>query len=150
MRLVGERATEAAGARLAAALGPGDLVLLDGELGAGKTTLVRGLAAALGIAAGEVRSPTFVLHHAHTGRDLRLHHLDAWRLGAGAALPDDVDLEGMLDDGAVVIEWGGLVELPGVPALHLRLEAPDPEHRLLTVVGAGEPRLLAALSGGDR
>src|SRR5262245_18924853 len=100
--------SEAATYGLAAALEPllraGDLLLLTGDLGAGKTTFVRGLAAAMGVSA-RVTSPTFTLAHTYEGR-LRLHHLDAYRLERRAELLD-LDLPALLDDQAVVaVEWG--------------------------------------------
>lgn len=93
----------ALGARLAAVLRAGDLVVLTGPLGAGKTTLTRGLGAALG-ARGQVSSPTFVLARTHpttTGPDLV--HVDAYRLTDPVEL-DDLDLD--WDAAIVVVEWG--------------------------------------------
>ncbi|OII34005.1 tRNA (adenosine(37)-N6)-threonylcarbamoyltransferase complex ATPase subunit type 1 TsaE [Curtobacterium sp. MMLR14_010] len=98
----------ALGARLAAVLRAGDLVVLTGPLGAGKTTLTRGLGAALG-ARGQVSSPTFVLARTHpttTGPDLV--HVDAYRLSDPVEL-DDLDLD--WDGAIVVVEWGrGMVD----------------------------------------
>ncbi|GMA91206.1 tRNA (adenosine(37)-N6)-threonylcarbamoyltransferase complex ATPase subunit type 1 TsaE [Homoserinibacter gongjuensis] len=96
-------AMEALGARLAAALRAGDLVLLNGELGAGKTTLTRGLGAALG-ARGAVTSPTFVLARTHpTASGVPLVHVDAYRLASAAEVEDlDLDLAGSI----TVVEWG--------------------------------------------
>jgi len=94
---------EALGARLAPLLRAGDLVLLNGELGAGKTTLARGLGAALG-ARGAVTSPTFVLAREHpTASWVPLVHVDAYRLATGREL-DDLDLD--YEHGIVVVEWG--------------------------------------------
>lgn len=93
----------ALGARLAAVLRAGDLVVLTGPLGAGKTTLTRGLGAALG-ARGQVSSPTFVLARTHpttSGPDLV--HVDAYRLSDPVEL-DDLDLD--WDASIVVVEWG--------------------------------------------
>lgn len=96
-------AMEALGARLATVLRAGDVVLLNGELGAGKTTLTRGLGAALG-ARGSVTSPTFVLARTHpTASGVPLVHVDAYRL-ASAVEVDDLDLD--LDGAITVVEWG--------------------------------------------
>lgn len=96
-------AMEALGARLATVLRAGDVVLLNGELGAGKTTLTRGLGAALG-ARGAVTSPTFVLARTHpTASGVPLVHVDAYRLGSAAEV-DDLDLD--LDGSITVVEWG--------------------------------------------
>jgi len=96
-------AMEALGARIAALLRTGDVVLLNGELGAGKTTLTRGLGAALG-ARGAVTSPTFVLARTHpTASGVPLVHVDAYRLGTAAEV-DDLDLD--LDGSITVVEWG--------------------------------------------
>ena len=105
--------TEALGERLAGLLRAGDLVVLSGPLGAGKTALVRGLAAGLGVQ-GRVTSPTFVLARVHRG-PLPLVHVDAYRLrDAGVTSLDgleDLDLDAALEDGVTVVEWGeGLVE----------------------------------------
>lgn len=96
------------GATIADALRAGDVVLLTGELGAGKTTLTRGLGAALGVR-GTVTSPTFVLARTHPRADgPPLVHVDAYRLG-GADELDDLDLD--LERSIVVVEWGaGLIE----------------------------------------
>ena len=110
-RLSDAAATEALGARLAEALQPGDLVLLEGPLGAGKTTLVRGLVAALGGDPLEVCSPTFVLLESYVvsgGGIVRVHHADLYRLrGRGSAPLDEVGLGDALDDPAAVtaVEW---------------------------------------------
>ncbi|KQS10222.1 tRNA threonylcarbamoyladenosine biosynthesis protein TsaE [Curtobacterium sp. Leaf183] len=96
------------GARLAAVLRAGDLVVLTGPLGAGKTTMTRGLGAALG-ARGQVSSPTFVLARTHpTTAGPDLVHVDAYRLSDPVEL-DDLDLD--WDGAIVVVEWGrGMVD----------------------------------------
>lgn len=101
-------AMAALGARVAAQLRAGDVVLLTGELGAGKTTFTRGLGAALGVR-GTVTSPTFVLARTHPRDDgAPLVHVDAYRLSDVAELDDlDIDFERSI----VVVEWGaGLIE----------------------------------------
>jgi len=99
-------ATEQVGRRLAARLRPGDVVLLDGPLGAGKTRLVAGIAAGLGIDPSEVHSPSYTLVNEYQAPDGRLLlHADGYRLADAAPL-DDLGLEEAATDGAVVaIEW---------------------------------------------
>jgi tRNA threonylcarbamoyladenosine biosynthesis protein TsaE len=111
--------TEALGAGLAALLVPGDVVVLQGDLGAGKTTLVRAAARALGVH-GPVTSPTFAIANAYEGR-VPVAHLDAWRLGD----PDDEELGLALEavgPGAVAfIEWPQTV-LRGVPEPRVQVD----------------------------
>ena len=95
--------TEAAGEELGRRLRNGDLVLLKGELGAGKTTFVRGVARGTG-STSAVASPTFQLVRIYPGR-LPLAHVDLYRLEKGDDL-SDLGLEELLDSGAVVVEWG--------------------------------------------
>jgi len=95
---------EAFGARVASGLRAGDVLALNGELGAGKTTFTRGLGAALGVR-GTVTSPTFVLARTHPRSDgAPLVHMDAYRLGSGLEL-DDLDID--VDASIVVVEWAG-------------------------------------------
>lgn len=127
--------TEAFGRRLAADLRAGDLVVLDGPLGAGKTALTRGIAAGLGVQ-GRVTSPTFVIAREHRpgtgdGRPpVGLVHVDAYRLGSGPRALDELDaldLDTDLADAVVVVEWGeGLVETLTDRHLRVRLRR-DPE-----------------------
>jgi tRNA threonylcarbamoyladenosine biosynthesis protein TsaE len=99
--------THAAGERLAQTLGPGDVVALTGELGAGKTCFVQGLVRGLG-AATWATSPTFVLVNEYRGR-LPIHHVDAYRV-AGADEMVDIGLLELIDgDGVTVIEWADRV-----------------------------------------
>jgi tRNA threonylcarbamoyladenosine biosynthesis protein TsaE len=105
-----ERDTIALGTRIGEHLEKGALLSLHGPLGAGKTVLVRGIAAGLGADPGRVRSPTFVLHHIYRGGRMFLHHLDLYRLGSGADV-SFLDIEGLLETGAVVVEWGELGDL---------------------------------------
>lgn len=104
-------ATEGLGARLAPLLAPGDLLLLEGPLGAGKTTLVRGLVAALGGDPSEVCSPTFVLLETYAVASptiVRVHHADLYRLRGRPGAPlDEVGLGDVLDDaaGVTAVEW---------------------------------------------
>ena len=100
--------TRAFGARLASVLRPGDLLVLTGPLGAGKTALVQGIGAGLKVG-GRVASPTFVIARVHAGA-LSLVHVDAYRLGSLAEV-DDLDLDYDAAEVVTVVEWGhGLVE----------------------------------------
>ncbi len=138
------------GRRLAPLLRPGDLVLLTGELGAGKTTLTRGLGEGLGVR-GAVTSPTFVIARVHpslTGGPA-LVHVDAYRLGGGLDEMEDLDLDVSLPESVVVVEWGeGKVEELSDDRLHVVIgravgaDAPHPEDevddvREVTVTGLG-------------
>ncbi|MEU6757224.1 tRNA (adenosine(37)-N6)-threonylcarbamoyltransferase complex ATPase subunit type 1 TsaE [Streptomyces sp. NPDC046685] len=109
------------GRRIAGLLRPGDLVLLTGELGAGKTTLTRGLGEGLGVR-GAVTSPTFVIARVHpslTGGPA-LVHVDAYRLGGGLDEMEDLDLDVSLPESVVVVEWGdGKVEELSDDRLHV-------------------------------
>lgn len=110
--------TEAVGERLGAALGPGDIVALTGELGAGKTCFVQGLARALGVTR-PVTSPTFVMVNEYRGR-LPVHHVDAYRTASLTELLD-LGLPELFDDGGVtVIEWADKVG-PLLPARTIRV-----------------------------
>ena len=102
--------TVALGRRLAARLGRGDLVALEGELGAGKTVLVRGLAEGLGVAdSRDVSSPTYVLVQEYAGR-APIFHIDLYRLAEPKGQLADLGLEEMLQAGVVLIEWAGKAE----------------------------------------
>lgn len=136
-------AMEALGASVAPLLRAGDLVLLDGELGAGKTTFTRGLGAALG-ARGPITSPTFVLARTHpTVSGTPLVHVDAYRL-ATAAEVEDLDLD--WDGAIVVVEWGsGKLDAVAESLLRVAIERPiggDPlaedAPRHVRIEGVGE------------
>jgi tRNA threonylcarbamoyladenosine biosynthesis protein TsaE len=126
------------GRRLAALLRPGDLVVLTGPLGAGKTTLVQGIGAGLGVR-GPVTSPTFVIarvHPALDGTGPALVHADAYRLGSRAEV-DDLDLDADLDSSVTVVEWGeGLVEDLADSYLEITITMAPPATG--TGAGAGE------------
>jgi tRNA threonylcarbamoyladenosine biosynthesis protein TsaE len=99
-----EEETEDVARALASSLAAGDVLLLSGSLGAGKTAFVRGLAEGLGIDPGEVASPTFTLIHEYRGGRLALYHADLYRLERTAT--EDIGLEEMgVADGVLAIEW---------------------------------------------
>jgi tRNA threonylcarbamoyladenosine biosynthesis protein TsaE len=113
------------GERLAQLLRAGDLVLLTGDLGAGKTTLTQGIGAGLGVR-GPITSPTFVIARVHPSEigGPPLVHVDAYRLGSIAEV-DDLDLDAGLDEAVTVVEWGeGLVEGLSADRLHVHLVRP--------------------------
>lgn len=116
------------GEELAATLRVGDLVLLSGELGAGKTTFVRGLARGLGSRA-DVQSPTFQLVRVYPGR-VQLGHVDLYRLEAGMGVAE-LGLEDLLDAGVVVVEWGERLQPPPPGAISVGFTAPNAEERVI-------------------
>ena len=102
-----ERATFDLGVRIGTQLSGGEILLLSGPLGAGKTMLVKGIAHAIGLDEEDVTSPSFTLVNPHQGR-LLLYHIDLYRLDEGASAAHAVDLDEILTDQAavVIIEWG--------------------------------------------
>ena len=134
-------------AEVAALAAPGDLIVLAGDLGTGKTAFAQGFARGLGVEE-PVTSPAFILVHTYEGR-LPLVHLDVYRLETMQELVD-LGIAELLDDGAVtLIEWGDAVA-PGLPAdfLEVRLEAgsgPDDRFFSLRTVGPGWPPRIRAL-----
>ncbi|MFD8496112.1 tRNA (adenosine(37)-N6)-threonylcarbamoyltransferase complex ATPase subunit type 1 TsaE [Amycolatopsis sp. NPDC059657] len=120
---------------LGRALRAGDLVLLAGPLGAGKTTLTRGIADGLGVS-GRVSSPTFVLARVHPAGDsgVSLVHVDAYRLGGDLTQLDDLDLDTDLERSAIVVEWGeGAAERLSDDYLVVRLARADDDVRTVTL-----------------
>ncbi|MFI6995490.1 tRNA (adenosine(37)-N6)-threonylcarbamoyltransferase complex ATPase subunit type 1 TsaE [Nonomuraea wenchangensis] len=139
MRAPTAEAMRAFGARLAAHLRAGDLIVLSGPLGAGKTTLVQGIAEGLKVR-GPITSPTFVIARVHPSlsQGPPLVHADAYRLGGDLEV-DDLDLDASLEESVTVVEWGeGLVEGLADDRLeiHIDREAGD-EARVLTVRAVG-------------
>lgn len=131
--------TRAFGRRLAAALRPGDLVLLAGPLGAGKTALAQGIGAGLGVR-GDITSPTFVIARVHRG-PVPMVHADAYRLGdrPDPRLEiDDLDLDASADEAVTVVEWGdGLVEHLNDAYLQVRIDRRDDDTRVVDLVPHG-------------
>ena len=125
--------TEALGARLAERLSPGDVVVVSGEVGAGKTTLIRGACRALGVEQ-PVTSPTFTIGQRYGGGRLPVSHLDLYRLesldGEDPALLDDY----LGPDGVAFVEWPAAgAERLGRPALEVRIEHAGAERRRVEI-----------------
>ncbi|OON74193.1 tRNA (adenosine(37)-N6)-threonylcarbamoyltransferase complex ATPase subunit type 1 TsaE [Streptomyces tsukubensis] len=142
------------GRRLAALLRPGDLVMLTGELGAGKTTLTRGLGEGLGVR-GAVTSPTFAIARVHPplGDGPALVHVDAYRLGGGLDEMEDLDLDISLPESVTVVEWGdGKVEELAEDRLHLVFDRPLGDDTAGSAVddGGDEPRVVTVTGLGER
>jgi tRNA threonylcarbamoyl adenosine modification protein YjeE len=136
-RLADAAATTRVGERLAALIQGGDAIALIGDLGAGKTTLVAGLVAALG--AGDAQSPTFSLVNEYPGGRLVVWHVDLYRIDKAAELPE-LGLDELLGDprGVALVEWADKFDV--MPADHLRLE----------LVHSGDARTLTATGTGPR
>lgn len=133
---------------LAGVLQAGDLLVLDGPLGAGKTTFTQGLGAGLGVR-GPIASPTFVIERVHPslGDGPDLVHVDAYRLGGGGEI-DDLDLEADLDRAVTVVEWGrDRVEHLSDSFLLVVLERPD---QVDDPLDPDEPRTLQLIPQGPR
>ena len=128
--------TRALGRALAEVLRAGDLVVLVGPLGAGKTALTQGIGAGLGVTE-PVTSPTFVIARVHRGGRVPLVHVDAYRLG-GVADVDDLDLDASTEESVTVVEWGaGLVEQLNDEYLQVRIDRLDDDTRVIELVPHG-------------
>lgn len=129
--------TRALGRDLAAHLRAGDLVVLSGPLGAGKTALTQGIGEGLGVS-GRVTSPTFVIARVHRG-PVPLVHIDAYRLRDSGRLDlDDLAVDEDLETSVVVVEWGeGVVEALSDSRLEVVLDRHDDDTRTATVTGTG-------------
>ena len=126
-----EKETEAAATRLATSLRPGDVVLLVGPLGAGKTAFVRGLAAGLGIDPADVSSPTFTLVQEYRGR-LTLQHADLYRLGPAEVA--DLALDDLLaGESLLAVEWAERWEDAPRLAILVQIDPQGPEERRILV-----------------
>jgi tRNA threonylcarbamoyladenosine biosynthesis protein TsaE len=151
--------TRAIGARLATLLRPGDLVILSGPLGAGKTAFAQGIGAGLRVL-GDVTSPTFVIARVHRpdparGGTTPMVHVDAYRLGTVTdprAEIDDLDLDASVDDSVTLVEWGeGLVEQLSDSHLEVRIDRLPDDTRVIELIGhhGAWPDRLAAFEPAD-
>jgi tRNA threonylcarbamoyladenosine biosynthesis protein TsaE len=137
--------TEAVAARLAKGLLPGDVVTVSGELGAGKTTFVRGASRALGVA-DPVTSPTFTIGHRYRGDGVEVSHLDLYRFD-GVSNAEWGDLEPYFGETIAFVEWPEAAgDALGAVRASVRLGHVDPSHR--TIVIAADRALLATVSAG--
>jgi tRNA threonylcarbamoyladenosine biosynthesis protein TsaE len=127
-----EEETAAVARELASTLKAGDVLLLSGNLGAGKTAFVRGLADGLGIDPGEVSSPTFTLIHEYSGGRLRLYHADLYRLPRAAT--EDLGLDELgVADGVLAIEWPDRLSHSINGARHIAFEIEAENTRTITI-----------------
>jgi tRNA threonylcarbamoyladenosine biosynthesis protein TsaE len=130
-----EAETRAIAAGLAAGLGPGAVVLLSGDLGAGKTAFVRGLAEGLGIEPGDVTSPTFTLVHEYRGGRLPLVHVDLYRLDTAEL--DEIGMDPELAElGVVAVEWAERLSRRVRGAVEVRIADQSGDCRTIEVVRA--------------
>jgi len=113
--------TAALGRELAPTLSAGDVVLLYGDLGAGKTAFVRGLAGGLGVDRGEVSSPTFTLIQEYRGGRLALFHVDLYRIEDPREF-DELGLDEIAEDGVLAIEWAERLPAPPAHAMRISIE----------------------------
>ena len=131
MTTTSEAETEQAGEAFAGDLAPGAVVLLYGDLGAGKTAFVRGMARGLGAAPDEVSSPTFTIIQEYTGRAATFYHVDLYRLAPAEI--EDLGLDDLIESGGIVaIEWAD--RWPGRPAgaREVRIEKTGDAERRIT------------------
>lgn len=148
IRLPTPEDTQELGRRLGRALQAGDLVVLTGDFGAGKTTLAQGIGEGLAVR-GPITSPTFVISRIHPSLvgGPALVHVDAYRLGSQLEL-DDLDLDADLDESVTIVEWGaGLAELLSDSRLEISLTGSDERTARLVAVGTRWERVLASLTG---
>ena len=132
-----EEETSAAGERLVADVRPGDVILLYGDLGAGKTAFVRGMARALGVPSAEVSSPTFTLIQEYPASPATLYHVDLYRLKPEEV--DDLGLDELMATGIVAVEWPDRwVDRPAA-AREVRIEHRGGDTRHIVVLNTREP-----------
>ncbi|MCC6163439.1 MAG: tRNA (adenosine(37)-N6)-threonylcarbamoyltransferase complex ATPase subunit type 1 TsaE [Acidobacteria bacterium] len=124
--------TRAIACNLARRLVPGAIVLLHGDLGAGKTAFVRGLAEALGVSGEDVSSPTFTLVHEYRGGRVPLFHVDLYRLTSGASL-EDLGLDEAAEEGILAIEWPERLAAPPPHVINVRIAIDGETTRAITI-----------------
>lgn len=133
------------GEKLGKELRGGEILLLKGPLGAGKTIFVKGLGAALGISPEEITSPSFTLVNLHEGR-LRLFHIDLYRLSEGPTAAAAVDLEDLLADGSavLVIEWAERLGIYPLPSNRwwIRVDGDGDQPRLISISRANQVKMV--------
>ena len=130
-----EAETAAVGRDLARTLAAGAVVLLFGDLGAGKTAFVRGLAEGLGVDPADVSSPTFTLIHEYRSGRLPLFHADLYRLTDAREI-DELGLDEIGEDGVLAIEWAEKLPRPTVGAIAVRIDQGDGDARTLTITNS--------------
>jgi tRNA threonylcarbamoyladenosine biosynthesis protein TsaE len=134
-----ESETENVAEILGRSLAPGDVVLLYGDLGAGKTAFVRGMARGLGANSDDVSSPTFTIVQEYAGHSARLYHVDLYRLEPAEIA--DLGLEDLVaGDGIVAIEWAERWKGRPDDAMEVRLEEAGEDRRTISISGAREAR----------
>ena len=133
----GEEETSAAGAAFATQLSAGDVLLLEGELGAGKTAFVRGLAGGLGLQSDDVTSPTFTLiqEYRGTGSALVLYHADLYRLSPREV--DDLGLAELSEEGILAVEWPDRWLDPPTGHYRIQIESRGGDDRSITIIPPG-------------
>ena len=146
--------TESAGEEFASVLTSGDIVLLSGQLGAGKTTFVKGVARGLGVEE-RVTSPTFTIvreHHCHNDRGITtLHHADVYRVGSIDEVTDLALGELVEESGVALVEWGDLAaSLFGRDVLSVSIEVGDDDQRRIIVAGELSSTRTSALDRWER
>jgi tRNA threonylcarbamoyladenosine biosynthesis protein TsaE len=127
-----ETETSELGRDLASGLGAGSVVLLYGDLGAGKTAFVRGLAEGVGVTPDDVSSPTFTIMQEYRGGRVTLFHVDLYRLENPREI-EDLGLSEVAGDGILVIEWADRLPQPPADAIHVRLEHEGEQGRKVTI-----------------
>jgi tRNA threonylcarbamoyladenosine biosynthesis protein TsaE len=126
------------GRRLASTLHPGSVLLLVGDLGAGKTALVRGLAEGLGVQPDEVSSPTFTLMQEYRGGRVPLIHVDLYRLNDAREI-DDLGLEEIGLNSVLAIEWAEKLPRPIADAIEVRIDHGDGDERIIRIGSSALP-----------